>query len=410
MENERYEPIGNLFQDTIDDDRVETIHKAINEGRRNEHRGANQRQWRPIVVFASCSVAILLCLGLVFFWLNLSETSPSDDGSLSLSNGVELTSIQTKATKQRIELSDRSVIEVDQQSALTVVENSANTIVLELAQGIAHFEITPGGPRTWTIDAGIASVEVLGTQFTVSRSPDEVEVTVQRGLVRVRSHRIEGGSLQLGPGQDIAVRSAPNRIQEDLALQRPAQSVPDTEIEHPVEQPNQSPSATKTPPQAAVPVQTKTSWKQLAQKRQFSEAYAVLGSQGFQRETSSAHSLEELLSLADVARYSGHHRDAVRPLERAIADYPGERRAAVAAFTLGRLEADILNRQGKAVAAFRRCLELGPPRALQEDTYFRLAKAHAQRGEIAAARRAARQYIERFPNGRRTEELRRWLE
>ena len=52
--------------------------------------------------------------------------------------------------------------------------------------------------------------------------------------------------------------------------------------------------------------------------------------------------------LADVARLSGHPLEAVEPLELAMTRHSSSSRAAVAAFTLGRLESDVLRRQGRA--------------------------------------------------------------
>jgi len=39
-----------------------------------------------------------------------------------------------------------------------------------------------------------------------------------------------------------------------------------------------------------------------------------------------------------------------------------------------------------------------------------MAESHARAGSFDAARRAAKEYIRRFPDGRRTQELQRWIE
>ena len=81
--------------------------------------------------------------------------------------------------------------------------------------------------------------------------------------------------------------------------------------------------------------------------------------------------------LADVARLSGHPREAVAPLERMIAEHPGDPRAPVAAVMLGRLEMDRLVRPERARRAFERARELGLPAALAPDVDRRLARLDA---------------------------------
>jgi tetratricopeptide (TPR) repeat protein len=99
----------------------------------------------------------------------------------------------------------------------------------------------------------------------------------------------------------------------------------------------------------------------------------------------------------------------VLPLERAVGEFPGDRRAAVAAFTLGLVEADHLGRPDRAIVAFRRSLELGPPAALDEDAWGRLAETYGRVGRYDEARDAAGEYLRRHPGGSRAATFRRWV-
>jgi transmembrane sensor len=116
-------------------------------------------------------------------------------------------------------------------------------------------------------------------------------------------------------------------------------------------------------------------------------------------------SVADLLALADVARLSGHPREAVAPLERILSRFASDPQAPLAAFALGRLELDALDQPRKAAAALERALALGVPRSLKEDVRARLVEAYGRAGDRTAARAAARAYLREFPDGRERAEM-----
>jgi transmembrane sensor len=146
------------------------------------------------------------------------------------------------------------------------------------------------------------------------------------------------------------------------------------------------------------------SWRELARSGRHGEAFAALGASGVRRETQRL-SVSDLLALADVARLSGHPREAVAPLERILSRFASDPQAPLAAFALGRLELDALDQPRLAAAALERALSLGVPRSLKEDVRARLVEAYGRAGERAAARAAARAYLREFPDGRERAEM-----
>jgi transmembrane sensor len=116
----------------------------------------------------------------------------------------------------------------------------------------------------------------------------------------------------------------------------------------------------------------------------------------------------DLLALADVARLSGHPAEAVMPLERVLAEFPGDPQAPLAAYTLGRLHLDSLGRPHAAISALERALALGVPHGLREDVRARLVEAYARSGDSVGVERAAQAYAKEFPNGRYTSAVSRW--
>ncbi len=113
-----------------------------------------------------------------------------------------------------------------------------------------------------------------------------------------------------------------------------------------------------------------------------------------------------MLALADVARLSGHPREAVEPLRRVARS--GDGRAPLAAFTLGRVELGELGNPASAAASFELALRLGLPAGLREVAHARLVEAHARAGHVAEARRWAGAYAQSFPNGRHAAAVQRW--
>jgi transmembrane sensor len=95
-------------------------------------------------------------------------------------------------------------------------------------------------------------------------------------------------------------------------------------------------------------------------------------------------------------------------LRRAIDEHARDPRAALAAFTLGRVHLDSLGDPRAAARDFRVALSLGLPQVLEEDAYLRLMEAQAKAGDSVAAHETWRQYVERFPNSPRRAVADRW--
>jgi transmembrane sensor len=276
--------------------------------------------------------------------------------------------------------SDGSHVEMAADTRLEPLVASATEVVLRLARGRTLFDVTPGGPRRWTIEAGIASIEVVGTRFVVTRAPDAVRVDVERGVVLVRGTTVPDGVARLEEGQSIEVRAAP--------AAGASSAMPGV--------------ANGRDRVAAGPA-----WRDSAAHGHYAEAYASLGSGGIGRETTHAARVEDLLALADVARLSGHPVEAVEPLQRILRDHASSQSAPLAAVTLGRVELS-LGRPQNAAQALERALALRVPAGLEEDVYARLVEAYAKAENTALAASAARAYRARFPAGRRLADVARW--
>jgi transmembrane sensor len=314
-----------------------------------------------------------------------------------------------------VRLSDASEIRLTRGTRVEPVLSTATRFELLLGEGEAEFSVTPGGPRRWVIEAGLAKVEVVGTVFRVTRRADGLRVAVSRGIVLVKGDRVPGlvqkltagKSLEVHPAQSSAATpSAPPAL---LAAAQAEANVPDQELVAPAElaqQPAQRAHrrARRAHRAEALP----PTWKAYVKEGRYAEAYDALGAEQFALVTAREPSVEGLLSLADAARLSGHPGQAVLPLERVLAEFSHSSLAALSAFTLGRVQLDQLRNPRAAAQAFERAISMHPPHALLADCHARLVEAYARAGDDASARRAASRYRTLFPTGRHNVDVEAW--
>ncbi|HTQ06936.1 MAG TPA: FecR domain-containing protein [Polyangiaceae bacterium] len=330
---------------------------------RIQARRAQTRARRELRVFARVGA---LGVALAFFGLLLLRAGPfavRPPGPLLVGGAAPAV---LDGERGGVELSDGSHIDFGTNAKLEVVDNSGQAFVSVLEGGRATFDVVPGGPRRWTIEAGLASVEVVGTRFTVDRQPDGVEVSVERGIVLVRGERVPDRIQRLTAGQRLRVTA-----EEAKAVA------------------SQSPAA--APSDAPAPAPETASSAALA------------------ASASTAVGFEALLARADAERRAGNLSAAESTLAAAMSAAPDHGRAAVAAFTLGKLLLDGSGRPADAARAFSRAVALGPPAAIAEDALGRLVEAEGRAGHTERARAAARQYAERYPNGPKLYAVTRWL-
>jgi transmembrane sensor len=379
--------------------------------------------WRvAIPVAATASLALVAWL-VIPTWRSGSVSDQSLASSGPMAGDSRTTLLTDEGRNERLDhvLSDGSVVELTPGAVVEVLEQGASAVRLKVHRGSATFEVRHDGPRPWTVVAGNVLIEVTGTRFQVDRIPGRVSVEVIRGRVRITQgtgggerHDVSAGEVAVvteGEPIVVALVTGPDvpRMELPPEVPSPASSPDDPAVagsgeagsrdggrhEHHEVSAHLEPDAT-----SAV-----STWQDLARQREYREGYEMLGADGLAAESARVENMEELLLLADLARLSGHPRDAVRPLERAMSEFPGDRRAASAAFSLGRVQLVLGNSPG-AVVAFERCLALNPPRILREDAFARLAQARAASGDAAGARQAAEEYLRLYPDGRRAEAMR----
>ncbi|MEM9071978.1 MAG: FecR domain-containing protein [Myxococcota bacterium] len=245
---------------------------------------------------------------------------------------------------------DGSRITPVEGASVQVLENSGEAWRGIVSEGLTQFEITPNGPRRWTVEAGIARVEVVGTAFAVERRPNSVRISVDRGRVRVVSRFLSEGSTYLDAGQSV-------------------------EVIEPAEAPSQ-PADDVAPPSEETP----------------------------RVRPRSAPSFSDRLEDADDARADGDNGRAERILLEALAAAPEHPQRGLAWFTVGRVRLATHNFRG-ASSAFDRALRENVPAALREEATIRKTEALYRAGDIDAATRSVADHAARFPDSPRGAEI-----
>ncbi|MCA9574685.1 MAG: FecR domain-containing protein [Myxococcales bacterium] len=293
---------------------------------------------------------------------------------------------------------------------------------LELMGGSARFDVVPRPSRSFEVRVGSVVVSVLGTRFDVRRQPRHVLVHVQRGRVRVQwlgGERIltasqsglfpleldGAGTVEGPPGaSDVASVSAPNGT--DGGGVSALDTAPDAfdldftleELELEAAEANAAGAGASDAARDGARGEHGAQggahdWRSMARAGRYDDAYEAA------RGVTVGSSMGDLMLAADTARLTGHLAEAVTHLERALQLHPGDRRAHLAAFTLGRVQLQQGQPQ-RAARAFARAQQLDRAGVMTEAALAREVQALARAGQRDAASRRARVYLQRFPSGR----------
>jgi len=401
-------PLEAFLDDPLDSKREERLFQLIAAKRRANQVGSRRRRQKLVLAAAAAMVLVgLSSFALGRLGRQQAQGPASADSPLLLAGtSVQPQELVSPPDRGReVELSDGSSLRLGAHTRVVFERNDGREVVLSLPEGEVDFFVRPGGSRRWQVETGWVRVEVVGTVFRLERTDLAVVVRVMRGRVRVSGPAVRQDPIELGAGDSRRFpRPGLNEGGTDAQASRREEVAP-LDLDSNPELGGQEVQGSTG--QARLSSRN-MGWRELVAERRYREAYENLGVEGHTRRTAEATSVDELLALADAARLGGHPRQAVGPLERIVEGHSGDRRAAVAAFTLGRLRVDVLGDPGQGAEAFSKVLVLGAPAALRESAHARLVEARKASGDHYGARRAARNYLERYPTGRWSDSIRAW--
>jgi transmembrane sensor len=281
------------------------------------------------------------------------------------------------------------------------VQVSAKEAVVRLRSGGARFSVTPRRSRVFRVLVDDYTVTVLGTIFTVSLRSSNVEVAVEQGVVSVVG---PGTDSRLEKGASVAFPLLPHAeargtVHETTDGSASVPTHPATMERTPAPQAPES-SAEATPRGGSA-----LSWRELAHRGEYTKSYELLQRHG---KNAVRDDVGELLLSADVARLSGHPSSAEPALRQVLRRHPRDSRAPLAAFTLGRVLLDELERPVEAAEMFATARALAPAGPLAQDALGREVESWARAGRADRAKSLARAYLNAYPNSPRAKAVKHY--
>jgi hypothetical protein len=341
-------PRNRYVQPEMGEARVDRLWQNVSE--RLEARPSHVWRW------AVLSTVLVGALAGGLFWFKAPPSAKPPWGGSEHAVLADA-KLETKSDELSVTLADGSSVKLGSQSELQVRGGHSSAISLQLARGELRCDVTHREARTFKVVAGDVEVRVIGTQFSVKTTAGpspRVEVSVARGVVEVVSARRPGIVARVAAGQSWvqdAERAAP-KLEPAPAGEPPSGEPAKRDVPQPL------PSATTT-----------------------------------------ALSARELFEKAGDRRRAGDAAAAAHGYEELLRRHPGDGRASLAAFELGRLRMDRLGDLPGAIVALERAVAMNIGPSFREDALARLVSVYASQGNIAACQRARDRYAASYPAG-----------
>ena len=279
-----------------------------------------------------------------------------------------------------------------------VTERGADVV---LAHGSMRVHIAKKPEAAWKVAAGPYNVRVTGTAFDVSWSnqAQAFDLRMETGAVIVTGPLAASG-IALRAGQHLFGGVAEGRLTVEGGREAAASPAPAVAALEPAESPpahdaaGVAPTALPATPAPHASAEAHAWTRQVAQGH-FNTVLDEAEQRGLDR-TLSGGSLEELVALADAARYAGRSSIAKRVLMAERQRFPSSGPARDAAFFLGRIAEES---GGGAVEWYERYVSENPRGAYASQAFGRkMMLLYKQRGANAAGP-VATEYLSRYPNG-----------
>ena len=404
------EPIEQILEPSIDEARIASAWQQIRQAR-GDRRHAHVARWSIGLAVAGAAVALYVA------W-------PAPQAGPLTSNGVALAA-GAVLEAPAVDLDDRSRLELARGARLAVLANEGDRFETQLEHGRAHFDVQPGGPRRWEVETDLATVEVVGTAFSVEASDQRVVVEVERGVVMVRGERVPGRVTRLTAGQHVIIEAGPK-----TAASGSTGATGSSDATGSSGAMGSSASAGTTTSSGTVATSGS------AGAMSSSGTVATSGSAGAMTSSGDTHhahgssvhatqhattrhageppatrppvqasdvrharTIGEALDAADRLRSAGDAAGAAAELERVLESARRDEAAGMAAFTLGRIYLEDLRAPDRAASAFEQMIAIGVPYGLLEDAHARRIEALVRAGRTDDATSALAEYDRLYPRG-----------
>ncbi|WP_433935912.1 FecR domain-containing protein [Sorangium cellulosum] len=364
--------------------------------------------------------AVALAVALVALW-PARRLDYAVEGVAGAAGGY----IAAAGEEARLRFTDGTTVALAPGSALRVAEVDATGARMLLEDGRASLRVTPRPKARWSVEAGPFAVLVTGTEFDVTwtRGDGTLRVDLREGSVTVRGPLAPDG-LPLRAGQRLVARLREGAVQisslDAAGAERPAEGGPSSataaapDAEEKASGPGGATAAgaggeSEEHAGAARPEGSRAdgapadgaaagpSWAKRVAAGDFGSVLAEAEQRGLGGVLERG-SLDDLVALADAARYARRGDVAQRALTATRKRFPGTSHGKAAAFLLGRM-VDDGGSPGAAVAWYDTYLAESPAGPFAAEALGRKMVAVERTGGRAAARPIAELYLKRHPRG-----------
>lgn len=357
--------------------------------RRPEPSGPS-RGWLAFAGVAGLAAAALLWVGL----------RPAADTPLAFTlpdgQAGQAGAFVSADAPEAIAFADGSALELAAGSDLRFAEVDADGARLDLQRGRVRLDVVHRDDSTrWAVQAGPFVVDVVGTRFAVGWDPETraFELHMEEGRVELEGPGLERRAVVAGQTVRLSVPDEPVAVAE-LELPEPGDELDAVGPEIVVEPDEERPTRRR----AAL------DWRRMAREGRHRDAIRAADWDRILALGGPA----DLITLGDAARFAGESEKAAAAYQAVRVRHPNDARAPQAAFFLGRLA---LARGDHAGAArfFDAAASEAPAGPFAAVAEGRRIEAYAAAGNAAAARQAARSYLDRWPEGAHATVARRVL-
>lgn len=355
--------------------------------RLREEPVSRPRRWSIPTAALVAGLAALLAVGSYGVWRAQPRgpiTFTVEAQGETVDRAVQTGELETK----QLRFSDGTTVSLQPSSRVEVHALTTNGATVGLLEGRARASVRPEQEAHWQFLAGPFFVQVTGTEFDLAWDPKAriFELALHEGSVEVAGPSLKSTRrVRQGEYVRIALDAEGTAMLDQRASkasERPSEQVPTTSLSSLEPLPNAEPRAKGT---------ADASWPEMLRAGQRKAAFGALDRLG-PAALEQAGS-QDLWDLAHAARLGGRPELAERAL-LSLREKHGAR--GQTAFLLGKVSADQLHRAPEAIKWFQTYLAEAPQGPLAEQALGRLVELQ---GGTRAGKRAAKEYLARYPEG-----------
>lgn len=361
------------------------------------------RSVATIFAFAAATAAVFAA-GVGVGWSVHPERSEAPIHATSLENGSAPSVLAAGTQPAKFDLPGGGTLSLSPGATVEIDRDARTTLTLRLLRGEAS-AFTASAGRSSEIALLVEDARVLarpGSEVFVRRNSSDIDVRVASGSAELLwptgSRELSKGERMEAVPMRVVLAPMPQVVSVDDDDPRPHRTI--------LPQPRDMTS----PPHLAETAMTTTAppdWRSKYNAGELAQALELLREApgGIDGAIVTARSAAELAAISDIARAKGGDpAAALNALTQLVERFPSDPYAEIAAYTLGGMYEKI-GQTAQAQKYFERARSLKG--VLAEDALCKQIRAEHRAGRKDEAKRMAKEYVNKYPDGRCKEDVER---